>query len=122
MVSLAFALSAPLGRNKHCTIAAFIVLGLVTYLGVIGRTSKQVQSPSSHPLIPYPLQGLLNYCAGIFILSFVTYLVYGLGKVYNVISFTYMPNQLSLLSYWKRTYRMIRLVFFQVKYITDYLK
>ena len=52
MVSLAVALSAPLGRNKHCTIAAFIVLGLVTYLGVIGRTSKQVQSPSCHPLTP----------------------------------------------------------------------
>ena len=57
MVSLAVALSAPLGRNKHCTIAAFIVLGLVTYLGVIGRTSKQVQSPSSHPLTPNPLIG-----------------------------------------------------------------
>ena len=44
-----------LGRNKHCTIAAFIELGLVTYLGVICCTSKQVPSPSSHPLTPNPL-------------------------------------------------------------------
>ena len=43
-----------LGRIKHCTIAAFIVLGLVTYLGVIGCTSKQVLSPSSHLLTANP--------------------------------------------------------------------
>jgi len=43
-----------LGRNEHCTTAAFIVLGLVTYLGVICCTSKQVPSPSSHPLTPNP--------------------------------------------------------------------
>ena len=29
-----------LDRIYHCTIAAFIVLGLVAYLGVIGCTSK----------------------------------------------------------------------------------
>ena len=39
-----------LGRKDHCTTAAFIVLGLVTYLGVIGCTSKQVPNPSSPPL------------------------------------------------------------------------
>ena len=39
-----------LGRIKHCTAAALIVLGIVTYLGVIGSTSKQVPSPSSHHL------------------------------------------------------------------------
>ena len=43
-----------LGRNEHCTTAALIVLGLVTYLGVICCTSKQVPSPSSHPLTPNP--------------------------------------------------------------------
>ena len=54
MTSLADALCALLGRMKHCTIAALIVLGLVAYLGVIGSTSKQVLSPSSHPLNPKP--------------------------------------------------------------------
>ena len=55
MTSLADASCALLGRMKHCTIAALIVLGLVAYLGVIGSTSKQVLSPSSHPLNPKPL-------------------------------------------------------------------
>ena len=54
MTSLADASCALLGRMKHCTIAALIVLGLVAYLGVIGSTSKQVLSPSSHPLNPKP--------------------------------------------------------------------
>ena len=39
----------------HCTTAAFIVLGIVPHLGFIGCTSKQVLSPSSHPLTPNPL-------------------------------------------------------------------
>ena len=39
----------------HCTTAAFIVLGIVPHLGFIGCTSKQVLSPSSHPLTPNPI-------------------------------------------------------------------
>ena len=39
-----------LGSKDHCTTAGAGVLGLVTYLGVIGCTSKQVPNPSSHPL------------------------------------------------------------------------
>ena len=31
------------------------MLGLVTYIGVIGSASKDAQSPSSHPLNPKPL-------------------------------------------------------------------
>ena len=50
----------------HCTNAAFIVLGIVPHLGVIGCTSKQVLSPSSHPLTPNPLPCyhfcIINYC------------------------------------------------------------
>ena len=56
MTLLAVVLSASPGwvwpTAGHCTTAALIVLGIVTHLGVIGCTSKQVLSPSSHPLNP----------------------------------------------------------------------
>ena len=48
-----------LGRKDHCTTAAFIVLGLVTYLGVIGCTSKQVLNPSTNIFQP-SLKLMLN--------------------------------------------------------------
>ena len=55
MTSLAVVSSALLSRHVHWAAAAFIVLGLVAYLVLIGCTSKYVLIPSFITLTPNPL-------------------------------------------------------------------